>query len=64
LSIASIPTLCVSEPVLAPTTTIGRPMRSSAKRLDLVLAHVLDVEARRSWAVKSTCGGSAPYMTK
>jgi len=26
LSIASIPTLCVSVPVAAPTTTIGRPI--------------------------------------
>jgi hypothetical protein len=32
LSIASMPTLCVSEPVLAPTTTTLRPRRSSAKR--------------------------------
>ena len=40
-----MPTLCVSVPVAAPTTTIGRPMLLAGERFDLVLAHVLDVEA-------------------
>ena len=39
-----MPTLWVSEPVLAPTTTIRRPS-ARGEALDLVLAHVLDVEA-------------------
>ena len=39
------PTLCVSEPVLAPTTTILRPSVSCGQSLDLLLAHVFDVEA-------------------
>ena len=40
-----MPTLCVSEPVLAPTTTILAPEVLLREALDLVLAHVLDVEA-------------------
>ena len=60
-----MPTLWVSEPVLAPTTTIGRPMCVCGEALDLVLAHVLDVEAlalqrRRS---RRVCV-QRPYITK
>ena len=60
-----MPTLWVSDPVLAPTTTIGRPICVCGEVLDLVLAHVLDVEAlplQRRRSRPLPC--SAPYMTK
>ena len=40
-----MPTLWVSEPVLAPTTTILRAEVLLGEALDLILGHVLDVEA-------------------
>ena len=59
-----MPTLCVSEPVLAPTTTILRPTCSSAKRsISSSLMYSMSKPSPCSDA-KSTLAVQRPYMTK
>ncbi len=59
-----MPTLWVSEPVLAPTTTIGRPMCSSAKR-SISSSDMYSMSKPSPCSdSKSTVATQRPYITK
>jgi hypothetical protein len=59
-----MPTLCVSEPVLAPTTTIRRPTCSAAKRSISSSVMYSMLKPSPSSAVKSIVCAHVPYITK